>query len=75
LLEEKTAMEKAQGKIKILSGFLPICTTCKKIRDDQGYWNQIESYISAHTDARFSHGICPACLQEHYPENNSVKKK
>lgn len=53
--------------IKQLSGLLPICAHCKKIRDDQGYWNQLETYISAHTDADFSHGICPSCAAELYP--------
>ena len=57
----------ALGKVKQLSGLLPICSHCKKLRDDQGYWNQLESYITQHTDARFSHGICPDCLKTRYP--------
>jgi hypothetical protein len=48
-------------QIKVLTGLLPICAVCKKIRDDQGYWNQIEAYIQEHSDAKFSHGICPDC--------------
>ena len=63
--EEK---EKALQEIKILSGFLPICSSCKKIRDDQGYWNQIEAYIRDHSEAEFSHGICPECAKKLYPD-------
>jgi hypothetical protein len=55
-------------KVKMLSGFLPICACCKKIRDDGGYWNQIESYIRDHSEVEFSHGICPECANEHYGE-------
>jgi hypothetical protein len=51
-----------------LSGLLPICANCKSIRNDEGYWKQIESYISSHSEATFSHGICPACLHKLYPE-------
>lgn len=49
-------------------GLLPICASCKKIRDDKGYWNQIEVYIKEHSNANFSHGICPGCLKRLYPE-------
>ncbi len=58
----------AMADIKKLSGFLPICASCKKIRDDNGYWNQIESYIRDHSEAQFSHGICPECAEKLYPE-------
>ncbi len=58
----------ALGQVKRLSGFLPICASCKKIRDDQGYWQQIESYISEHSDALFSHGVCPECPEKLYPD-------
>jgi hypothetical protein len=51
-----------------LKGFLPICSSCKKIRDDQGYWNQIESYITANSEAQFSHSFCPDCAKKLYPE-------
>lgn len=51
-----------------LSGLLPICSHCKKIRDDKGYWNQLESYIAIHSEADFSHGICPECATKHYPD-------
>lgn len=60
--------ETALQEIKILSGFLPICASCKKIRDDKGYWNQIESYIRDHSEAEFSHGICPDCAKKLYPD-------
>ena len=55
-------------KIETLRGILPICSHCKKIRDDKGYWNQIESYIHNHSDAEFSHGICPECAKKLYPD-------
>ncbi len=58
----------ALSKVKQLSGMLPICASCKKIRDDNGYWNQIEAYISDHSEALFSHGICPDCAKKLYPE-------
>jgi len=58
----------ALDNVKVLSGFLPICMHCKKIRDDRGYWERMEEYISAHTDALFSHGLCPECLRTHYSE-------
>ena len=61
-------LREALAKIKTLSGFLPICASCKKIRDDEGYWHQIESYIRDHSEAEFSHGICPACARKLYPE-------
>jgi hypothetical protein len=61
-------LQQALEEIKTLKGILPICMHCKKIRDDQGYWNQIEKYIHEHSDAKFSHSICPECLQAHYQE-------
>ena len=54
-------LEKALSEVKTLTGLLPICATCKKIRNDQGYWQRIEEYLSKHTDARFSHGYCAEC--------------
>lgn len=60
--------EKALEDIKVLRGFLPICASCKKIRDDQGYWSLIEDYIITHSEADFSHGMCPSCARELYPE-------
>jgi len=58
----------ALAKVKQLSGFLPICSVCKKIRDDKGYWQQIESYIHEHSEAEFSHAICPDCAKKLYPD-------
>lgn len=58
----------ALSKVKVLSGMLPICSSCKKIRDDSGYWKQIESYVHEHSEAEFSHGICPECAVKLYPD-------
>ena len=68
LIEEKEKSETALAEVKELKGLLPICSNCKKIRDDSGYWNQIESYISTHSHAEFTHGICPDCARKLYPE-------
>ena len=62
------SLEEARKNIKILSGLLPICANCKKIRDDQGAWEQMEQYIHSHSEADFSHGICPDCMRRLYPE-------
>jgi len=59
-------LKKAFDEIKVLKGIIPICANCKKIRDDEGYWENVAEYISLHTDARFSHGICPDCMKELY---------
>ena len=74
-------LEEALARVKTLSGLLPICSSCKKIRDDHGYWSQVESYIQKHTDAQFSHSYCPECTQkylatldEKYPETPPKKK-
>jgi preprotein translocase subunit YajC len=61
-------LQDAVTKIKTLGGLLPICSNCKKIRDDKGYWNQIESYIRDHSEAEFTHGICPKCAKKLYPK-------
>ncbi|MDA8422044.1 MAG: response regulator [Nitrospiraceae bacterium] len=61
-------IEYSKKEIKQLRGFLPICASCKKIRDDNGYWTQVEVYISDHSDTEFSHGICPDCARKLYPE-------
>lgn len=61
-------LQDAMENIKKLSGLLPICSSCKKIRDDKGYWNQIEQYIAEHSEAEFSHGICPDCVKKLYPQ-------
>jgi hypothetical protein len=63
-------LETTLSEVKTLSGLLPICSSCKKIRDDSGYWNSVEHYLVAHTDANFTHGICPDCCVRLYPEFN-----
>ncbi len=68
-------LEEALAEIKTLKGCIPICATCKKIRDDEGYWNHLEAYISKHTDATFTHGICPACLEKAKTEMKKLLKK
>ena len=62
------------AEIKMLRGFLPICSFCKKIRDDEGYWQAIENYISQHTAVKFSHGVCPECRKKHYPDLKGKRK-
>lgn len=64
----KEKLEKALAEIKTLRGILPICSNCKNIRDDDGYWNQIEVYIRDHSEAEFTHGICPECVKKLYPD-------
>jgi hypothetical protein len=64
-------LQEALAKVKTLSGFIPICASCKKIRDDKGYWNQIEAYLSAHSEMEFSHSVCPDCARKLYPELSS----
>jgi DNA-binding NtrC family response regulator len=61
-------LRQALAEVKTLSGLLPICSSCKNIRDDSGYWRQIEEYIRQHSDAEFTHGICPECVKRLYPE-------
>lgn len=69
-------LAEALNKVKLLSGFLPICANCKKIRDDSGYWNQIEKYISEHSEAAFTHSICPDCFEKLYSkELGEIKKQ
>ena len=61
-------LERALSEVKKLGGLLPVCANCKKIRNDQGYWEQVEVYVRDHSEAEFSHGICPQCAKELYPE-------
>ena len=69
LVEIRTsALQEAMENIKTLKGIIPICASCKKIRDDQGYWNQLESYVAEHSEADFSHSICPECIKRLYPD-------
>jgi len=67
-VDSKNKLQKALAEIKTLSGLIPICASCKKIRDDKGYWGAVESYISEHSGATFTHGICPDCMKKLYPE-------
>ncbi len=68
LRERNEALQAALGEVKRLSGLLPICANCKKIRDDDGYWQDVAVYIRDRSEAEFTHGICPVCVQELYPE-------
>lgn len=68
-------LQSALNEIKVLKGILPICMHCKKIRDDSGYWNQLEHYIVSHSHADFSHGICPSCMEKHYSQYLDAEKK
>jgi hypothetical protein len=62
----KQRVDEALAQIKVLGGLIPICSNCKKIRDDKGYWNQLEKYLKDHSEAQFTHGICPECREELY---------
>jgi len=74
-LEEKNVqLEEAIANVRTLRGLLPICAGCKKIRDDKGYWNQIEAYVESHSDARFSHGICEECADRLYGDQEWYRK-
>ena len=66
--ELQSRVAEAVANVKVLSGMLPICASCKKVRDDKGYWNQIETYIREHSDTQISHGLCPDCVRKLYPE-------
>lgn len=66
-------LQEALAKVKILSGMLPICAWCRKIRDDKGYWTQIETYVREHSEVDFSHGICPECMKKLHPEKDDLK--
>lgn len=68
LAEKIAELQRAMAEIKTLRGIVPICASCKKIRDDHGYWKQVEVYVREHTEAEFSHGICPGCMKKLYPE-------
>lgn len=68
LKEKHEKLIKAMDEIKVLSGLLPICSSCNKIRDDNGYWNQIEAFIQEHSEAKFSHSICKECVKKLYPD-------
>jgi len=82
VVEKTSELEKANqelknalAEIKTLRGIIPICSNCKKIRDDQGFWQQVESYVMKHTEASFSHGICPECVEKLYGDLDFIKKE
>jgi AmiR/NasT family two-component response regulator len=68
LRKKNAELEAALARVKTLSGLLPICAGCKKIRDDKGYWSHVESYVQKHSEATFTHGLCPDCIKKWYPE-------
>jgi hypothetical protein len=68
-------LQEALEKIDTLIDLLPICSTCKKIRNDEGYWERVEEYISSHTRVQFSHSLCPTCLKKLYPEYSFFGEK
>lgn len=74
LIKEKEKLEEAMAQVKKLSGLLPICMHCRKIRDDKGYWTKIEAYLQEHSDVAFSHGICQECAKKHYPDLDIYKE-
>jgi uncharacterized protein YhdP len=77
LVAERTAklnaqnleLSRAMANIRTLRGLVPICAACKKIRDDAGYWHQVEAYVHAHTEAEFTHGLCPECSPQYFPQS------
>ncbi|MCA1809673.1 MAG: VUT family protein [Lentisphaerae bacterium] len=71
--EVEAQLKQALTEVKTLRGLIPICAGCKKIRDDKGLWEQIESYVTRHSDARFSHGLCPDCVRKYYPDEDEIK--
>ncbi|MDC7220301.1 MAG: hypothetical protein PQJ59_10190 [Spirochaetales bacterium] len=75
LQEKNRALERADNEIKQLRGIIPICSYCKNIRDDEGYWEKVEEYLSRHSEAQFSHGICPDCAAKYFPEENEESKE
>lgn len=68
LQARNSELQAALARVKVLSGLLPICASCKKIRNDKGYWQQVEGYLQEHADVEFSHGICPECARKLYPD-------
>lgn len=74
LRDKNAALSDALAQVRQLKGIVPICIHCKKIRNDENYWQQVEVYVAEHTEADFSHSICPQCLEEHYPDYAKKKK-
>ena len=76
LTQRVRELEEALSKVKLLQGLIPICSYCKKIRDDKNYWQQVEAYIVRHSEARFSHSVCPECYTNHVePQLKKLKMK
>ena len=79
LNEKVEELELALKEVRTLKGIVPICASCKNVRDDQGYWNRVETYLNEHTDAEFSHAVCPDCMKRLYPQfrddESGVKKR
>lgn len=74
IAQKNRELTKALEEIKVLKGIVPICSFCKKIRDDKGYWQKVETYIEDHSEAEFSHSICDDCMEKHYPELNDEEE-
>ena len=68
LAQSNKKLQKTLREVKTLKGLIPICANCKKIRNDRGYWDEVEVYVKNHSEAEFSHGICPECASQLYPE-------
>ncbi len=68
ITEYKNELQKAHSEIRTLRGILPLCSFCKKIRDDKGYWEQVDVYIHKYSEADISHSVCPECMKQHYPD-------
>jgi len=68
LHSQNVKLSEAMAKVRTLTGLVPICSACKKIRDDAGFWHQVETYVHDHTDAEFSHGLCPDCIPHYFPK-------
>ena len=67
-------LQEALATVKTLTGLIPICAWCKNIRDDEGYWQQVEQYIAKHSNAEFTHGMCPKCMEKYAPSESGEKK-
>ncbi len=67
-IKARTALQLALDEVRTLQGIIPICSFCKNVRTDAGEWQQVEAYVRAHSEAKFSHGICPNCMRLHYPD-------
>jgi response regulator RpfG family c-di-GMP phosphodiesterase len=71
----KQELEDALANVKTLRGLVPICAYCKKIRDDKGFWDRVETYVEKRSEASFSHGICPDCVKRHFPQYIKTKQE